>query len=63
MGRLQRSCTFQYLFSANSIAEGLHKSRFYKPEGVVVTINSNGGSISQAKTISDIIKNFSNQKK
>jgi membrane-bound ClpP family serine protease len=45
----------------DSIVGGLKKSFWVKPEAVVVTISSPGGSLTQAKNISDILKQYSNR--
>jgi len=54
------------IFNSNrtdSVVAGLKNSFWVKPEALVITISSPGGSLTQAKNISDILKNYSNQKK
>lgn len=41
----------------------MKKSRIYKPEAVMITINSPGGSLSSAKTIVELMKQYSEKKK
>ena len=48
---------------ADSIARGLQKSWPYQPSALMVTINSPGGSVVQAKTIADLLKLYSNRYK
>lgn len=52
-----------YSSRTDSITTGLKKAFWVKPEALVVTISSPGGSLTQAKNIADILKTYSNKKK
>jgi hypothetical protein len=52
-----------HAFRTDSITTGFKKAFWAKPEALVVTISSAGGSLTQAKNIADILKLYSNQKK
>jgi len=41
---------------------GLQKPRYYHPQAILVVINSTGGSLPQAKHISDIIQSYGAKK-
>ena len=45
-----------FLSRKNTIANGLHSAWPYYPQALLVTINSSGGSLIQAKNISDLLK-------
>jgi len=61
---LTKNCNLIILsLSTDSIVTGLKKSFWVKPEGLIVTISSPGGSLTQAKNISDILKQYSNKNK
>lgn len=62
--RKHRSKTVPRLsYSADSISRGLQNSWPYRPTALLVTINSAGGSLVQAKSISDLLKLYSNRYK
>lgn len=46
------------LFSTDKITDGFRKTKLFSPEAVVVVVNSYGGSLAQAKHISDILRNY-----
>lgn len=50
-------------YRTDNITEGFRKAKFCIPEALVVIINSPGGSLAQAKHISDVIKNYSAKNK
>lgn len=51
------------LFSTEKIMRGLAASWIYHPEAVAIIINSSGGSLTQSKNISAIIKKYAERKK
>lgn len=59
----QKLYQLSYLFRTDSITAGFKKAFWVKPEALVVTISSVGGSLTQAKNIADILRLYSNQKK
>lgn len=62
-GPIDQKLYLFYLCRTDSITLGFQKGKNYIPEAVVVVINSSGGSLSQAKHIADILKNYSARKK
>jgi hypothetical protein len=49
--------------SAHAITRGLQSSWPYRPTALLVSINSPGGSIVQAKDIADLLRLYSNRYK
>ena len=62
-GALDQKLYIDITFSADSIARGLQKSWPYCPSALLVTINSPGGSITQARSIADLLRLYSNRYK
>jgi ClpP class serine protease len=52
-----------FYIRSDNISVGLRKAFYVKPEAVMVAINSPGGSLTQAKNISDILRQYSNRNK
>lgn len=46
------------VFRTDKITDGFRKTKLFSPEAVVVVVNSYGGSLAQAKHISDILRNY-----
>ena len=59
----QPATVYRHTLSTDSIARGLQKAWPYCPSALLVTINSPGGSINQARTIADLLKLYSNRYK
>jgi ClpP class serine protease len=52
-----------YLIRTDTIVAGLKRTTLIKPEAIMITISSSGGSLTQAKNIADILKQYSEKKK
>jgi ClpP class serine protease len=52
-----------YLIRTDKIVAGLKRTTLIKPEAIMITISSSGGSLTQAKNIADILKQYSEKKK
>lgn len=62
-GNINQKLYFIPRYRTDSITDGFKKARFFTPSAVVVVVNSPGGSLAQAKHISDILKNYSARNK
>ncbi len=52
-----------YINRTDTIVAGLKRITLIKPEAIMITISSSGGSLTQAKNIADILKQYSEKKK
>jgi len=63
-GRSHRSETVsKKIQRCDSIAWGLQKAWPYRPTAILVTVNSPGGSVVQAKGLADLLRLYSNRYK
>lgn len=46
------------IFRTDKITDGFRKTKIFSPEAIVVVVNSYGGSLAQAKHISDMLRNY-----
>jgi len=59
-GAIDEALYFFHSLRSHSITKGLTSTWPYKPVALLVSINSQGGSLTQAQNIADLLKQQSN---